>query len=175
MNIAPAAVVSSARRETSAVMETVERDETRLVIGAEKEEGARAAKDSIIRATSGLRTKRKGRERMETLGRAHGRVVAAQLVQWAHAVCACCALVQGANCGQRRQDEKGHARTRRCTLRSRIIRAVRVIPPCTRILLSLTIGSRQTSVDRRGFQDSRCLSLLAILSIVSLFFLSYLF
>lgn len=174
MNIAPAAVVSSARRETSAVMETVERDETRLVIGAEKEEGARAAKDSIIRATSGLRTKRKGRERMETLGRAHGRVVAAQLVQWAHAVCACCALVQGANCGQRRQDEKGHARTRRCTLRSRIIRAVRVISPCIRIY-SYLLGSRQTSVDRRGFQDSRCLSLLAILSILSLFFLSYLF
>jgi|TARA_B100000767_G_scaffold200680_1_gene187637 hypothetical protein len=32
-------------------METVERDETRLVTGPEKEEGARAAKESIVRAT----------------------------------------------------------------------------------------------------------------------------
>ena len=47
MNRAPAAVVSSARRDTSAVMETVERDWTRLVTGPEKAVEA-AAKESMV-------------------------------------------------------------------------------------------------------------------------------
>ena len=73
MKSAPAAVVSRARRETSALMETAEREEARLVTGAEKEAGARAARESIV---SGLCTKREGNEvsaRTAWGGRAGGR------------------------------------------------------------------------------------------------------
>ena len=82
MKSAPAAVVSRARRETSALMETAERDEARLVTGAEKEAGARAARESIV---SGLCTKRECNEvRTDGVGRARRWAVAAQL---AGAVC----------------------------------------------------------------------------------------
>ena len=73
MKSAPAAVVSRARRETSALMETAERDEARLVTGAEKAAGARAARESIV---SGLCTRREGYEvsaRTVWGGRAGGR------------------------------------------------------------------------------------------------------
>ena len=91
MKSAPAAVVSRARRETSALMETAERDEARLVTGAEKEAGARAARESIV---SGLCTKRECNEVSARTtawgGRAGGRSQHSLLVPCAGAVCTRC-------------------------------------------------------------------------------------